>query len=106
MKAAFALLKSNAKRRGIEFKLTFEQFKEFAIETQVLVGRGRKKTSYHIDRIDALKGYEVGNLQVLTSSENSRKGAYEKVLVYDWRTGQGRFFGGYKEESNDDNVPF
>lgn len=66
-------LKSNANRRGKVFKLTKSDFKEFCEQTGYLELKGKKKTSASIDRIDPAKGYEVGNIQVLTLSENSKK---------------------------------
>lgn len=66
-------LKSNAKRRGKEFNLTFEEFKEFSIKTNYLIGKGRSKDSYTIDRIDTEKGYSIDNIQILSNSENVRK---------------------------------
>ncbi len=70
MKAAYQTLKYNAKRRGKEFDLTFEQFKEFAIKTEYINKRGKNKDSYHIDRIDENKGYTIDNIQVLTNTKN------------------------------------
>jgi len=78
MKYAYYNLRSNAKHRGKEFDLTFEQFKKFAIETDYFVGKGKKKDSYSIDRIDNNKGYTLDNIQIMTLSENSKK--YTKTL--------------------------
>lgn len=69
----FRNLKSHAKARGIEFGLTFEQFKSFAIETDYIRRRGQKSTSFVIDRIDPGKGYVIDNIQVLTNSANTVK---------------------------------
>lgn len=63
-----------------EFKLTFEEFKKFAIETNYIQGKGKNKTSYHIDRIDETKGYTIDNIQVLTNSENVKK--YNSYLKF------------------------
>jgi len=73
LKAAYQTLKYNAKRRGKEFDLTFEQFKEFAIKTKYEKKRGVYADSYHIDRIDETKGYTIDNIQVLTNVQNLRK---------------------------------
>lgn len=77
-------LKHNSVRRGIEFSLTFEEFKKFCHETDYLRGAGRTCTSLSIDRIDPNRGYILENLQVLTVSENSKKG--RKLLSYDYET--------------------
>ena len=74
----FNILRTNAKRRGKSFELTKEQFKIFCEETQYLTKKGVTKRKLHIDRIDSSKGYSIDNIQILTCSENSRKGAYEK----------------------------
>jgi hypothetical protein len=66
-------LKQNAKRRGKEFTLTLEEFKTFCERTGYLDLKGKKGTSASIDRIDPSKGYELGNIQVLSLSDNARK---------------------------------
>lgn len=66
-------LKQNAKRRGHEFNLTLEEFRQFCKETGYLKGKGRKAKSLTIDRIDPSKGYQLDNIQVLTNSDNIRK---------------------------------
>ena len=73
MKAAYCNLKANAKRRGKEFSLTFEQFRDFAIKTDYHQKKGVEKESFHIDRIDEEKGYSIDNIQVLTNSQNVKK---------------------------------
>lgn len=85
MRYCYQTLKDNAKRRGKLFDLTFDQFKSFAIENKLLMGKGRTATSYTVDRIKNHLGYTANNLQVLTLSENASKGTRE--LVYDYRTG-------------------
>ena len=73
MKAAFQNLRMNATRRGKDFSLTFNQFKEFAIQTDYIAGKGRTVNSFHIDRINEDEGYHFDNIQVLTNSENVKK---------------------------------
>ena len=80
MISTFQNLKSNAKRRGKFFDLTFQQFEMFCIKTDHMVGKGRTKTSYHIDRKDEEIGYTYSNLQVLTNTENVLK--YRKSLQF------------------------
>ena len=72
-KYAYQVLKNNAKRRGKTFKLTFEQFLEFAIQTNYMDKKGRTFFGLHIDRIDEAVGYEISNIQVLTNTENIKK---------------------------------
>lgn len=87
---ALKCIKSRAKRTGIPFFLTKEQFIAFCKETGFVEKRGRASGALHIDRIDPAKGYEVGNIQVLTASENVRKRHADANL----------------EELPDDNEPF
>ena len=73
MRYCYNNLKQNSKRRGKSFNLTFEDFKQFCIETEYMQNKGKKKKSYHIDRIDETKGYTKDNIQVLTNTQNVRK---------------------------------
>jgi len=73
VKYAYQTLKGNAKRRGKEFDLTFEQFEKFVSTTKYMSGRGIYKDSLHIDRKDETKGYTIDNLQILTNSKNVKK---------------------------------
>jgi len=82
MKNAFANLRGNAKRRGLEFALTLDDFRAFSDATGYLVGRGTSKFSLSIDRIDARLGYRLDNIRVLTLSENSTKGNQERKHVF------------------------
>lgn len=80
VRCSFINLKFNAKRRGKDFTITLDQFREFCIKTNYIAGAGRSSSSYHIDRIDESKGYHIDNIQVLTNSENVRK--YLKYSKY------------------------
>lgn len=73
VRVVYTKLKSNAKRRGHKFTLTLKYFRHFCKLTNYIELRGRNKEAYSIDRIDSTKGYQKGNLQILTVSENSRK---------------------------------
>jgi hypothetical protein len=85
LKAAYYLLKSNAKRRNKFFDLTLKEFTEFCREYDYIRGKGKTKTSFTVDCIINSLGYTKGNLQVLPLVENSRKG--KKVLEYDYQSG-------------------
>ena len=73
VRIAYTSLKQHAKERGKEFSLTMDQFSEFCAKSNYLNCKGVEKNSYHIDRIDESKGYEIGNIQLLTNTENIRK---------------------------------
>lgn len=66
----FYLLKGNAKRRGKEFSITLDYFREWCKETGYIQKKGRNKMSMTIDRIDPNKGYVKGNLQMITNRDN------------------------------------
>jgi len=70
IRIAYTSLKNHAKERGKDFSLTLNQFKEFCVKSNYLNCKGIEKFSYHIDRIDERKGYEIGNIQLLTNTEN------------------------------------
>lgn len=81
-KAAYANLKAKAIYRKIKFTLTLEQFEKIAEGTEAFDKEGNRNGDYHFDRIDATRGYEVGNVQVLHSSENISKGNKERTQEY------------------------
>lgn len=66
-------LKFRAKERGVPFHLSRDYFLEFCAAHGYEGRGGKKANSPSIDRIDAAKGYQPGNLQILTISLNSRK---------------------------------
>lgn len=80
LKYSYYNLKHNAKRRNIIFLLSYKEFCEFAFKCTLFLQRGIKRESYHIDRIDESKGYEIGNLQMLTNIENITK--YQGIRKY------------------------
>ena len=91
-KYAFWDLKFNAKRRGIPFSITLDQFKVFCEKFEYMTKGGRTKQCYSIDRDKVDVGYEIGNLKMIPVSANSRKRWLEYVQYPDgkgtikWRT--------------------
>jgi hypothetical protein len=83
MKAAFQNLRTNAKRRGKLFAITFEEFAIFCQRTQYLTNKGKRKDSFSIDRKQNHLGYTLDNIQVLTLSQNTIK---KIVIDYEWET--------------------
>lgn len=80
LRRKFRNLKRSARDRGILFSLTFQHFERISI------AGGHDKNSGSlwgndttIDRIDSKKGYEDGNIQILTRSENSEKSWIERT---------------------------
>lgn len=80
----FNALRCNAKRRGIDFDLTFEEFRQFAKDNGYMELKGTGANDLSIDRPKNHVGYEIGNMQVLTLSENSKKYHYvdKKIEEY------------------------
>lgn len=78
----FDKLKCNAKRRGKVFTLTRSQFEEIIDGTGYMENRGRTMTALTLDRIDPLKGYEYGNVRVISQFENSFKGGTEDKAAH------------------------
>lgn len=62
-KAAYHRKKTNARRRGIPFNLTFEDFMLVYVK------------GYVLDRDDATRGYELGNVLPMSIEANAIKGA-------------------------------
>lgn len=75
----FNALRNNARRRGKEFTLTMEEFKEFCEKTGYLGKKGKNGSDFSIDRKDHTKGYTKDNIQTLTLSENTTKHNIEGV---------------------------
>jgi hypothetical protein len=76
---AFQTLKDNAKRRGKEFKLTYDEFIDFDKREHYIRDKGRGPNDASIDRPVNSQGYTANNIQILTVAENSAKG----TTVYD-----------------------
>lgn len=70
---AYNNLKHNAKKRKKLFTLSFEKFKQLAIETNYMNKKGIYKHSLHIDRIIETDGYTDNNVQVLENHINVKK---------------------------------
>jgi hypothetical protein len=71
--SAYLDLRSNAKRRRVGFFLTFEEFYYWAWDNLYMILKGKGADDMTIDRKEPKLGYRIGNLQMLTNSENVRK---------------------------------
>lgn len=78
VKSLYAINKHNAKRRGLTWEFTLDEWIIFCAETNYhkLVGLGPEDMT--LDRIDNSLGYTYENTRMVTRSENGRKGRYEK----------------------------
>lgn len=90
MRYAYETLRNNCYRKHGRawFYLTFEEFTQYAIETEYIGKKGITQKGYHIDRIDPTMGYFIGNIRPLTNELN-QKVKYKK-LHYDWDEEQGK----------------
>src|SRR5258706_148054 len=73
IKAADNHSRSNAKRRGIEFTISFEYWQAFCAAYRYIENKGMKADSITVERENDNKGYVEGNLTVLTRKENVTK---------------------------------
>ena len=104
VKTSYQTLKDNAKRRKKIFDITYEQFREFCFETRYLLGKGRNRNSFTIDRKDESKGYTIDNIHVLPNWQNVKK-----YLDYKWNGEKMEFTTKTirnKEKSIDNDCPF
>lgn len=80
VRAAYNRQRAHAKERGIEFRISFEHWRAFALKSELIGNQGQTAESLTVDRRNNLKGYVVGNLQVMTRAANSAKLAKEDEI--------------------------
>lgn len=80
--AHFNWLKRSAEKRRVPFLLTLEEFRVWCVQTSYLQLVGVNAMS--CDRIDPERGYEPGNIRILSYRENARLGA-----IHSWRKRKG-----------------
>ena len=102
-KAAYARLRDRASTRNINFSLSYDHFVTVAIEGK-LIKEGVRDSFLHVDRINPNKGYEDGNIQILTYSENIAKGNRERHAP-DYYNRRKQYYDTRAEEEDDGN-PF
>ena len=78
---AFLTQISNADRRGIEFRLTFEEWLQVWQDSGRLSERGRKKGQYVMSRCGDEGPYAIGNVKIALGADNVREGAVRIVLT-------------------------
>jgi NUMOD3 motif len=76
-KGQFNCQKDNAKQRGIEFHLTFEEWVKIWAESGHYEERGRGANKYVMSRFGDVGPYAVGNVFIQTGRQNSRE-------IHDW----------------------
>lgn len=73
LKYIYSNAKHNAKRRGKEWLLTYDEFVSFCNVTNYDTLRGRSALALSIDRIRNWEGYKIDNIRAITLADNSRK---------------------------------
>jgi hypothetical protein len=69
----FLTTRGNAKRRGKEWSLTFDEFLEFCNQTNYDKLKGRTALCLSIDRIRSWEGYHKDNIRAISVSDNSKR---------------------------------
>lgn len=106
-KAAYRTLKDHAVRRKIRFTLTFSEFLKVAESTGYIDHKGTFADDLQIDRIDALRGYEYGNIRVISCSENASKGAtFDKEAYRQQKISNNKKGKQNEEQIDEENCPF
>jgi len=70
LKRQFQFQQSNAKRRGIGFLLTFEQWLKIWTDSSHLHERGCHRGKYNMARYGDRGAYEVGNVRIIPHGDN------------------------------------
>lgn len=79
---AYNKLKYRAIQRGKSFSLTLNEFEIFAKTSGWLDDKGKTAGSLSINRINPDLGYEVGNIEAITLSENSALANRQRYVPY------------------------
>jgi len=66
----FQIHRATAKTRGIEFKLTFEQWEQWWKDSGHYHERGKGSGQYVMGRKGDTGAYELGNIECITQAEN------------------------------------
>lgn len=98
---AYDTLRANCyRRKGREwFYLTFEEFKQYAIETDYISKKGVTKKSWSIDCKDQTMGYFIGNIRTVPATVNNKK--RRMSLTYEWIPEVGRMVATLTNNFND-----
>lgn len=107
VKSSYLNLRANSKRRGKQFEISFDEFKDVCIETEYIQGKGRTAKGYTLDRLEDEKGYTKDNIGIKTNSENVKKQRRrEKILKYEYQHKIAFYQELKKEISKNEDVPF
>ena len=73
LRCIYLFKKGDAKKRGLEFTLTFSHFYKIAIATNLLEHRGRAGDSLTLERSNNELGYTDNNFEIISKSENTKR---------------------------------
>jgi hypothetical protein len=65
--------KGNALRRGKEFTITLQEFRDFCQREGYIICKGKRGRNCTIDRIENQHGYHIWNIQILSIGANIKK---------------------------------
>jgi hypothetical protein len=69
----FLQQRSSAKYRGVEFRLTFEEWRDWWLATGHVDERGKLRGQWVMARPGDAGAYEVGNLECMRAEDNVRQ---------------------------------
>ena len=72
--SAYTKQKQRAKQRGVEFKLTFEEWINIWLESGHWIQRGKGKGTYNMSRKNDTGAYEVDNVFIQSHEANASDG--------------------------------
>jgi len=78
---------SNAKTRGIEFELTFDEWLGIWEKSGKFSQRGKKKGQYVMARFGDIGPYAVGNVKIILCSENIQEARATRIIATDYGIG-------------------
>jgi hypothetical protein len=70
---AYSNLKNSAKKRSIQFDLTYAEFQEFCKKTNYHSYRGTDPASLTVNRIRSYEGYNINNIEPMRHDDNSSR---------------------------------
>lgn len=71
-KQPFFRQRQNARTRGIEWSLTFEEWQQIWVASGQLLNRGRKKGQYVMARFGDKGPYSISNVEIIQNGDNTR----------------------------------
>jgi hypothetical protein len=81
-RSKYSAHKADAKRRGIAFELTFEEWLKIWETSGHFEDRGRRANQYHMARHGDRGPYAVDNVKIITASQNAAEGKGSKGWRY------------------------